>query len=308
MKVLIAEKDHATRAALEGLLGSWGYEVVLAADGNDAWDVLRQREVPPLALIDWTMPGLDGAELCRRVRETNPPAVYVVALTARGDHAALLAALEAGADDFVPKPFDGPELRTRLRLAERVVALQESLADMQEMVKHEAAHDSLTGALNHATALDLLLRESERTAREGGSVSVLLVDLDGFRILMEAHGHRTGDTVLHDVASRLMDAVRPYDLVGRYGVHEFLVVLPRCGLSDAAAMAERVRGLVADRPVAAGELAVSVTASLGVATGGAGLDPDQLLRAADAALQRARTSGNRVEVAEPPEVALVEEP
>lgn len=130
MSILIAEDDLVSRRALEAVLHKWGHEVRVVANGAEAWEVLSGPEPPPLAILDWMMPGMDGPTLCRRVRETpGRQGTYIILLTARSDRTDLVAGLDSGADDYIVKPFDRDELRARVNVGLRVVALQQSLAD-----------------------------------------------------------------------------------------------------------------------------------------------------------------------------------
>lgn len=129
-RVLIAEDDLVSRTVLDRTLKKWGYDVVVTFDGQAAWDALKQDGAPSLAIVDWMMPGLEGPEVCRRVRAlARPVPTYMILLTAKGGSDDIVSGLEAGADDYVAKPFDQQELRSRLRVGERVVALQQGLAD-----------------------------------------------------------------------------------------------------------------------------------------------------------------------------------
>ena len=130
MKVLIAEDDTVSRRLLEATLIRWGYEVVVASDGVEAWEALRSDGAPSLAILDWMMPGLDGLEVCRRIRKmpsSTPP--YLILLTAKGGREDLVTGLEAGANDYVTKPFNREELRARVQVGVRMVELQQHLAD-----------------------------------------------------------------------------------------------------------------------------------------------------------------------------------
>lgn len=129
-RILIAEDDAVSRRMLEATLAKWGYDVLSFSDGARAWEALSQQEAPSLAILDWMMPEMDGTEICRRVRtESSLRPLYIILLTARGGKEDLVAGLEAGADDFITKPFDREELRARLQVGERVIALQRALAD-----------------------------------------------------------------------------------------------------------------------------------------------------------------------------------
>src|SRR5258707_6175880 len=258
MKILIAE-DHAPSGRVLGeLLQAWGYEAAIVHDGQQALEALRGPHAPRLALLDWQMPGLDGIEVCRRLRqEGDQPYAYLLLLTGLGGRQEMLAGLEAGADDFLTKPIDEAELKARLTAGQRIVALQERLRFL-------ATRDALTGLWNRAAVLDLLNRELARGRREGHAVGVLLADVDHFKRINDTLGHLIGDEVLRQAARRLLEALRPYDSVGRYGGEEFLVVLPGCGAAASGALAERLCEQVAEGPVECNSLPIGVTISVGV--------------------------------------------
>jgi diguanylate cyclase (GGDEF)-like protein len=249
---------------------------------------LREADAPRLALLDWQMPGMDGIEVCRELRqEAHLPYTYLVLVTGRGGREQMLDGLQAGADDFLAKPVDASELQARLLAGRRIVALQERLREL-------ATHDALTGLWNRGAILDLLERELNRSRREDGPLGVVLADLDHFKKINDGWGHLGGDQVLRQAAERMRSALRPYDTVGRYGGEEFLVVLPGCGEGQAARLAERLRQSVAAAPVELENGWTSVTLSLGVAVVEAGGEPVQaseLLRTADEALYRAKAAG-----------------
>jgi diguanylate cyclase (GGDEF)-like protein len=304
VRVLLADDDRVSRRLLEAKLVAWGFEVVEVADGTLAWEALRAPDGPRLAILDWMMPGLDGIEVCRRARERAVPYVYVVIITAKDRKEDIIAALEAGADDFLTKPFDSFELKARLRTGARILELQESLLEAQDALRYEATHDGLTGVANRATILDILRREMDRAEREGDHLGLVLVDIDHFKKVNDTYGHMVGDAVLHETTRHLRRSLRPYDHLGRYGGEEFLLVLPGCDAAAVAALAERIREWIARNPIPVEGVTVPVTISLGTATSGPdGKSPDRrnvelLLRAADAALYRAKESGrDRVEPA-----------
>jgi diguanylate cyclase (GGDEF)-like protein len=297
MRVLIADDEAVSRRLLQVTLEKWGHEVIGADNGADAWALLERPDGPRLAIVDWMMPRMDGLAVCRRARERIVPYVYILLLTARDERDDLVEALEAGADDFLRKPMNSGELRARLRTGQRILELQESLLAAHEALRHEASHDPLTGVSNRSAILEALAREKERATRDGTSLSVVLIDLDHFKRVNDTLGHHTGDGVLREAAARLRAAVRTYDSLGRYGGEEFLVVLPRCTLVEAREIAERIRLQIAEEPIVVGTEKVRLTASLGVAAGDADIGP--LVRAADAALYRAKAAGrNCVQCAE----------
>jgi two-component system cell cycle response regulator len=296
--VLIADDDSVSRRLLQVTVQKWGHEVVTATDGIEAWHQLEKDDGPRLAIVDWMMPGMDGLEVCRRARERAVPYVYIVLLTARDKKDDLLAAFDAGADDFLTKPMDASELRARLRTGQRVLELQSSLLEVQDALRHEATHDPLTGLSNRGAIFDALVRETHRAGRQAQDLSVVLIDLDEFKLVNDTHGHQAGDAVLREAAQRIRAAVRPYDSLGRYGGEEFLVLLPSCGMQEAAAIAERIRAQICGEPIEVDGKALSVSASLGVASQRRGPDSDSLVRMADEAMYRAKAAGrNRVELA-----------
>jgi diguanylate cyclase (GGDEF)-like protein len=306
VRILVADDDRVSRRLLELKLVQWGFEVVEVADGTEAWNALRAPDGPRLAILDWMMPGLDGIEVCRRVRERAVPYIYVVIITAKDRKEDIVAALEAGADDFLTKPFDAFELKARLRTGSRILELQESLLEAQDALRYEATHDGLTGVANRATIMDLLRREMDRADREGTHLGLALLDIDHFKKVNDTHGHMVGDAVLRETSRRVRRSLRPYDHLGRYGGEEFLLVLPGCDPKALAALAERIREWIARTPVTVEGTTVPVTISLGAASSGPkGTSPDGrnvelLVRAADSALYRAKESGrDRVESARP---------
>ena len=189
MRILVAEDEEVSRIKLQYLATSWGYEVVSARDGNEALAILEREDAPLLAILDWIMPGLDGPDICQRIRKTRrSPYIYVIMLTAKTDRQDIILGMDAGADDYVKKPFDPQELKVRLRAGQRIVELQEAL-------RIQATHDALTGALNRGAIIEMLDRELARTEREGTTLGVVMADLDHFKQVNDRHGHQSGDEV-----------------------------------------------------------------------------------------------------------------
>jgi diguanylate cyclase (GGDEF)-like protein len=297
--VLVAEDDLMFRAILRNWLESWGYRVTMAVDGARAWEILQQAEAeaPQMLILDWMMPGISGLELCRLIRARNTlPYQYILLATAKDAKEDLIEGLDAGADDYLSKPFDRNELRARLRAGRRILTLQQAQTESRQELEFLATHDGLTGVWNRRAILDLLRREFELAARTDKKIGVMMLDVDHFKRVNDSFGHLAGDEVLKGIASRIQQAIRSYDLAGRYGGEEFLIVLPDCDGQDVRSCAERVRAAVADEPIAAEGAELRVTVSAGIAV----LDPRanterEALSAADAALYDAKRSGrNRV--------------
>jgi two-component system, cell cycle response regulator len=301
--VLIAEDDPLSRRLLERWLEQWDYRVTAVENGVDAWEVMQRENAPQLAILDWMMPGMEGIELCRRIRSRDQRLYqYILLLTAKDKKQDLVAGLEAGADDYLTKPFDVDELRARVRAGKRILDLQAALIHAQEELQSVAAHDSLTGLWNRGAILELLRREISRCQRAGDALGVIMTDIDHFKKINDTHGHLVGDAVLQEVTRRLAGNVRPYDSVGRYGGEEFLIVLPACNASNLLAGAERLRRCVADQPIETTSGQIPVTLSFGLSSVEHGEreapDCETLLRRADEALYAAKDRGrNRVESA-----------
>src|SRR4051794_17238522 len=227
MRVLAAEDNPVFQSMLRSMLNKWGYSPIMARDGNEAWRILESENAPRLAVLDWMMPGIDGVEICRRLRSLNPePYIYILLLTARTESQDLIEGMDAGADDYLTKPFNAHELRVRLHAGRRILDLQEELLKAREALRKQATHDGLTGLLNRTGILEKLDDELSRATRTGTPVSVLMADLDLFKSINDTRGHLAGDAVLREAARRLKAAARRYDSVGRYGGEEFLIVLP----------------------------------------------------------------------------------
>jgi len=256
--------------------------VVACADGQAAWEALKAPEAPQLVILDWMMPRLDGLQVCKNVR--NPaerpaePYVYIILLTAKSQKTDMVTGLEAGADDYLTKPFDAQELRMRLRAGRRILDLLDELVRAREIMREQSRKDSLTQLCTRATVLELLKHELDRSQRTSmdrdAPVSVILADLDHFKHINDTYGHLAGDVVLREAARRMRDAVRPYDSIGRYGGEEFLLVLSNCDTIGAVALAERLLQAVRKDTIVLAEDTVSVTLSAGVATSGVMQDPD----------------------------------
>ncbi len=300
MKILIAEDEPSFRRLLEEKLVMWGYDVIAAENGEAALQILQSEDPPRLALLDWMMPGLDGIEVCRRVREAaREPYTYILLLTSQQRDEDLVTGMEAGADDYITKPFKHNELRLRLRAGRRIIELQSELMAARDTFRVKASHDSLTGLLNHEEILRVLGQELARAGREEECVSVIMADIDFFKKINDTYGHLAGDEVLRLTAGRMHFLMRSYDYIGRYGGEEFLIVLPECCGECAASFAERLRLNIESNSLDTPEGVIPVTVSLGVAScKERELDATSLVKVADGALYRAKERGrNRVEVA-----------
>ena len=309
MPILIAEDDRMFRVLLESWLRDRGYEVTVAENGRQAWELLQQEDAPHLVILDWMMPGMSGPEICRRLRASgNTNYQYVLLLTARSEKQDVAEGLEAGADDYLSKPFDALELHARLNVGRRILDLHQELIRAQEALRFDATHDGLTGVWNGAAILQALDREIERAERMHTELGVMMLDLDNFKQVNDHYGHLAGDEVLRAAARRISEGVRTYDLAGRYGGEEFLVLTPGCVPPTLAQQAERIRAAVAE-PINSSAGMIAISASIGIVGVKCGDRPAMngraLVRAADQALYCAKAKGkNRVEEGAVEEVAV----
>ena len=298
MKVLIADDSPTMRRLLQSTLEEWGYEVVEASDGEEALAVLSGDDPPSIAVLDWVMPKLTGPELCRRVRATRSKAyTYILLLTSKAQRQDLIEGMGAGADDYIIKPFDRPEMEVRLRAGRRIVDLQSELMQAQEALREQATTDALTKCWNRYSIFDILTREISRSHRERRPLGVIMLDLDFFKNVNDTYGHVCGDEVLKHVVGHISASLRPYDSVGRYGGEEFICVLSGCGEDCLRGNAERMRASLETMPLEWMGKNIHLTSSFGAVAGipPADLTPDLVIRLADEALYAAKHAGrNRV--------------
>jgi two-component system, cell cycle response regulator len=298
MAILLVEDSYIERTKLGSFLADWGYDYVGVGSGTEAVKLLEGTNPPDMALLDWLLPGLDGIDVLRRIRKASPQGnyIYTVMLTAKTQKRDRMMAMEAGADDYLSKPVDPLELRSRIVVGKRILDLQQSL-------RFAATHDFLTTLLNRSEILASLEREVARGARDDKPASIILADIDHFKRVNDTLGHAAGDEVLKEVARRLKADLRPYDIVGRYGGEEFLLILPGCNLANGLRRADDIRKIVSGQPIATPNGTVSTTISMGVTATDAVryCSPAEFLREADVSLYAAKKNGrNRVEVFVPP--------
>jgi diguanylate cyclase (GGDEF)-like protein len=279
-RILVVEDDPDVREALVDLLQAHGYIVDSARDGAEAYTKAAD-EPPALVLSDVMMPGVDGYELVSKLRELPETAdVPIILLSAIRDPERKVRGLDLGADDYLSKPTHSEELLARVRVHLRH-------AHRQQLLARRSLIDPLTGTLNRRGILSVLRRERERALASGAPLSVLMLDVDGFKHLNDTYGHRTGDAVLRALAQAIVEAVRVVDHVGRLGGDEFVIAVPD-GPIAASGLAARLS--VLDLPeIEVEDARIRVHVSVGVAT----LRPDDsiddlLERADDAMYQRKR--------------------
>jgi two-component system, cell cycle response regulator len=294
MVIMVVEDDPVMLEVLTVGLRAEGHDVVPCQDGETAWELLEAGLGPDLVILDRVLPGMNGLELCRRIRSReSSPYVYVILLTGLRDSTDVIAGMEAGADDYLTKPFHPGEMRARLRAGQRIVELQRDLLETREALRIQAIQDPLTHTLNHGAILDALRTEIDRAGREGHPLSVIMMDLDHFKSANDTHGHVAGDYVLLEASRRVGNILRSYDSLGRYGGDEFLVVLPNTGPEQAKGLAERISGAVSRPPFTYEGNELPITASIGVTTwsGSSPVPAADLVQRADQALYVVKAGG-----------------
>jgi two-component system cell cycle response regulator len=307
-KVLVVDDSPIYRHLISGRLREWGFEVLVANDGAEAWKTIQRPGSPCLVITDWVMPRMDGIELCQKVREMTSPDgyVYIILLTSKDEKSDLVKAMDDGADDYLAKPFDEQELRVRLKVGQRILGVQRELIAAREALRRAATYDGLTELLNRSEIIETLRRELVRSQREKKPVTLMLADIDRFKAVNDEMGHQAGDSVLKEVARRLRNGARTYDSIGRYGGEEFLLLLPGCDLIAAFNRADQFRKLISAESITTAKGCRTVTMSVGIAVAEPDrqVDVQMLIQEADAGLYRAKRNGrNRVEYIDKPERA-----
>jgi diguanylate cyclase (GGDEF)-like protein len=298
LRLLVVDDDVLLRRSLNLQLTRAGYEVHEAEDGQTAWEMIL-RDGYRFVITDWNMPGVSGPELVRRIRQAEAPGyTYIMMLTAHIERLDVVAGLEAGADDYLTKPFDMDELRARVAIGARILALESRLKESLSSVEELAVRDSLTGLFNRRAFDARLTDEVQRAVRYQRPLSLLMIDIDHFKLYNDQHGHPQGDALLRELSTLFLSCVRSTDYVTRYGGEEFAIILPETNSANALAVAGTILDRVCSHPFAFRETQPggSLTVSIGVAGhDDHQLDEAQLLLAADQALYLAKAAGrNRV--------------
>lgn len=291
--VAVVDDDSAIRRLVRLFLTRAGYAVLEYTTGQEA------RETMPtdswdLAILDRRLPDMDGVVLCQELK-ANPAlrSRYIIMLTGEDEQADKIEGLELGADDYITKPFQSPELLARIRAGKRIVDLQKELMDKNRRLELLSITDGLTKLHNHRYFQDELARAFEESERYERPLSLAMIDIDFFKKVNDTYGHAAGDDILKSVARLYRDSVRATDLVARYGGEEFAVMMPETNLDEAAQFAEKIRSMIESTPMETQAGALKVTVSLGLASVPHAKihTPKELIVAADKALYRAKRNG-----------------
>ncbi len=305
-KILLVEDNKTQSRVIQDYLVRSGYEVVAVENGMQAFAAARMNSVD-LILLDRILPDMDGSDVCRWLKlDQVCRDIPVIMLTAKGEMSDRVSGLEAGADDYLPKPFNESELNARIYARLRAKVQQDELKqknrqleDMLTRVENLAIMDPLTGLFNRRRFETILANEFKRAARYQSPLSCLMIDLDHFKSVNDTFGHQTGDTILKAAAHVIQTAVREVDTPARWGGEEFVVLSPNTTVENARRLAERIRSAF-EAHAFSGIEGQRVTVSIGIAgTPEPSIDSqDKLIHAADVALYEAKKNGrNRIELA-----------
>ena len=313
MRILIADDDRAFRDSLQWVLVKWGYQVHTVADGIRAWEIL-QTDPPDLVLLDWTMPGYNGLEICQKARVLEiPHRTYIILVSGRAAKEDAVAGLEAGADDYITKPVDFLSFRARVKVGMRMVKLQQQLAERARVLEQSLAevreleleaeearrrehflafHDSLTGLPNRQLFYDRLQQTIANSNRQPQLSAVLFIDLNGYKEINDSIGHAAGDQLLRSVGQRLKACLRECDTVARLGGDEFGIIAS--GISkqvDAEVVAARILQSLSN-PFTVENQTCQIGASIGISLYPAdAVDTEAMVKRADIAMYRAKRLG-----------------
>jgi diguanylate cyclase (GGDEF)-like protein len=305
-KILLVDDDESSQELSSVYAQHLGYTTSTCANAETALKRLRD-DFSPIVITDLNMPGIGGLALCRELRARKWPGyVYIIVMTGQDLDDGLIGALDAGADDYLRKGCQPAEMRARLRVAERIVTLEQRLRRNLENKARQAASDALTGLPNRRAFDKQFNAEFKRARRFGETLSLLLIDVDHFKKINDQHGHLVGDEVLRRLATILRaNLPREFDILARCGGEEFAAVLPHTDRDGATMIAERLRASLTGAPIAtvSGPLPITVSIGIGSLSSRASTDPlttHDVYDEADRCLYESKRQGRNRVTAKPP--------
>jgi two-component system, cell cycle response regulator len=297
-RILAVDDDPESLKVLEKALGWEGYQVQVASSGEEAIRKISDWS-PHLVLLDVSMPGLNGHQTLQYLRGF-PEYVSTIFVSGRSDMQDVIRGLDAGADDYICKPYAPEELLARIRCHLRIKDVRDELRRANDRLKELVDRDDLTGLFNMRSLYQKLDHELDRAHRYGRQVAVIMMDMDHFKSVNDEHDHLFGSYVLTEVGRLIRENMRKVDFAARYGGDEFLIVLNEINLEGAKTFAERLRQLIEKQNFKQNEHSKRLTTSMGLAItapGGSGVDAKTLVREADRALYESKEKGrNRLEL------------
>ena len=296
--VLVVDDETEPRQEMALLLASGGFNVQQAADAQETEDRLADGQVG-IVVVDADMPNINGYQLCSRIRQTHGTDLYLILRTTKDELFARELNVDDGADDFLLEPLSDTEILARVETGRKMKQLQQKLIETNKSLALLETTDTLTGACNRKQTEAEIGREIERSRRYGAPVSVVLTDIDEFRLLNDELGRAAGDRALEELARILKLSTRTTDTVGRYGGEEFALILPETSTDKALGAAEKIRKVIEKTAIAVGDKTINITVGCGVVTfeNGNFDSVDALMTAAGDAVAKAKAGGrNRCEV------------
>ena len=299
LNILVADDSAVYRKLVEQTLPPDQYLILFAKTGQSAVDLFKQHR-PALVITDWVMPDLTGIEVCRQIRASAQNSyTYIIIVTSASEKESVVEGLEAGADDYLTKPFHPKELLARAGVGRRLVNLHQQIESQNRLLKELALTDGLTGLPNRCAVEDWAKGQLSCATRHGFSFWVVIADLDNFKVVNDTYGHDAGDTVLKEFAGILKRTVRCSDMCGRTGGEEFIIIFTHADECNVGVVVERILRQLRAHEFSFGGKTVQVTASFGIAGFQRKGTPEfaELMNQADAALYVAKRGGrDRVEL------------
>lgn len=300
MRILIADDDKTSRLILGKALQKWGYDVTEAVNGVEAVEILKKADSPQIVILDWMMPEMNGLDTVKEIKKIETENhFYIIMLTFKSEKNDIITVLNAGANDYLIKPFDAGEFQARVNVGRRVIELQQEIIESRKKLEYQIAHDLLTGMYSRGFIMDRLREEIARAERAGDKFVVAMCDIDHFKSINDRYGHQSGDKALCDFSKIIAENIRGYDIAGRIGGEEFLVIAPIKTIGEERAIFERIRKKVEEHIINLEKDKISLTVSIGVASYKKGETIDSLVAKADKLMYEAKKKGrNRVEFCE----------
>lgn len=305
-RILLVDDEPVSLKILQTQLGGKGYQLITATSGQEALEKALIH-CPDIVVADWQMPEMDGMELCRALRRSREGRdMYFLLVTGNGNNDVIVKAFDAGADDFVTKPFLSEVMLARIKGGERLVRLNRrverdkrtmmrqvaELGVMTRKLRALALTDALTGLPNRRYAMKRIQSEWTSLKRTGHNFTLMMLDIDHFKSVNDVWGHDIGDLVLKEAAQAIKEAIRDSDEVCRFGGEEFLLIAKDTSEEQSLVLAERVREAVEKHTMPVKSWDRELTVSIGIASFGSDMDSiEELLKRADEALYAAKENG-----------------
>lgn len=299
MEVLLIDDDPVTKEIIFSYLDSFGHTLHYVKSAEEGLNLLSEKKYD-IVICDFILPCMNGIELCKEVRRREEGSLnytYFIMITHKLSKEVLNESLSCGADDFIFKPFDENEFILRFRAGVRVIELINKLKNAMQEIMEISRTDYLTGIYNRRALMEILSAELFRAIREKTELCVAILDLDNFKNVNDVYGHFVGDEVLKGFVEIAKSCIRKYDVIGRFGGEEFIIVLPKTTKETGYMVMERIRSTLENNGIKTSSGVINITVSIGIACICDSKNVDQLIHDADISLYRAKTSGrNRIEV------------